>query len=270
MNRTHVKVAAAQLLVEGGQVAANMERALSAIAEASRQRCQLVVLPECLDVGWTHPSARELAEEIPGPRFERLRESAATHGIVVAAGLTERDEGRIYNAAVLIGSDGRLLLKYRKINELDIAHDLYAIGDRLGVAHTSLGTLGLNICADNFPNSLDLGRSLGRMGAQLLLSPSAWAVAGDHDNRCSAVWNALCQAYSELSRAFQMPIVGVSNVGEMTAGPWAGKRCIGCSLIIDNQGQEVMMGPYGEPALLVAELELVPSRAKGTLISGNL
>lgn len=270
MSVPSIRLAAAQILVEGSQVAANMERALSAIAEAASRQCQLVVLPECLDVGWTHPSARVLAEEIPGPRTQWLCEAAAAHGIAVVAGLTERDREQIYNAAVLIDPNGRLLLKYRKINELNIAHDLYAIGDRLSVAHTDLGTLGVNICADNFPNSLDLGRALGRMGAQLLLSPSAWAVPADHDNRAQpygALWR---EAYAELSRSFQMPIVGVSSVGELTAGPWAGKRCIGCSLIIDKQGQAVMMGPYGEPALLVAELELASQRPKGTLISGNL
>ncbi len=37
---------------------------------------------------------------------------------------------------------GEIVLVHRKINELDIAHDLYSIGDRLGVAATELGTLG--------------------------------------------------------------------------------------------------------------------------------
>jgi len=270
MTHPLVKLAGAQILVEGGQPAANMQRALSAVAEAAERECQIVVLPECLDVGWTHSAARELAEPIPGPRCQQLCRAAAAHQILVVAGLTERDGDRIYNAAVLIGSDGQLLLKYRKINELDIAHDLYSIGDRLGVAHTRLGTLAVNICADNFPNSLDLGRALGRMGAQLLLSPSAWAVPADHDNVAQPYGSLWLEAYGELARAFRMPIVGVSNVGCLTAGPWAGKRCIGCSLVIDNRGQAVMMGPYGEPALLVVELELLPARAKGTQISGTM
>ena len=37
------------------------------------------------------------------------------------------------------------------------------------------------MAADNFPDSLVLGHSLARMGAQILLSPSAWAVPADHD-----------------------------------------------------------------------------------------
>jgi predicted amidohydrolase len=270
MTDTLIKVAAAQILVEGGAPAANLRRAVAAIATAAHSGCQLVVLPECLDLGWTHPSARGDAEPIPGPRCEQLSRAAADHRVLVAAGLTERDGSRIYNAAVLLGPAGELLLKYRKINELEIAHDLYAIGDRLAVAHTALGTIGLNICADNFPNALDIGRTLGRMGAQLLVSPSAWAVDADHDNQAQPYGNLWRDAYATLARQFQMPVVGVSSVGPLDAGPWTGRKCIGCSLVIDKQGREVMMGPYGEPAVLGAELTISSGTAQGTAISGML
>ena len=41
---------------------------------------------------------------------------------------------------------------------------------------------GLATCTDNCGSSLALGHVLARMGAQVLLSPSAWAVDADHDN----------------------------------------------------------------------------------------
>jgi hypothetical protein len=47
------------------------------------------------------------------------------------------------------------------------------VGDRLGVAETELGTVGLATCADNFGSSLAIGHVLARMGAQVILSPSA-------------------------------------------------------------------------------------------------
>jgi hypothetical protein len=55
---------------------------------------------------------------------------------------------------------------------LDIALDLYAVGDRLGVVETDLGTVGLATCADNFGSSLALGHVLARTVAQVILSPS--------------------------------------------------------------------------------------------------
>ena len=78
----------------------------------------------------------------------------------VVAGLVERAGDRLYNAAVLIDPRGETLLVHRKINELEIAHDLYSIGDRLAVVPTELGTLGISICADNFPLSVSQSQAL--------------------------------------------------------------------------------------------------------------
>jgi len=270
MRNERVKVALGQMLVEGGAVEANLARAVEMIHCAAQLGCRIIVLPECLDVGWTHPNAHQYAQPIPGDRADRLAEAASSAKIFVAAGLTELHGDYLYNAAVLINSGGDLILKHRKINVLDIAQDVYQIGDRLAVARTSWGVLGIDICSDNFPNSLDIGRTMGRMGAQLLLSPSAWAVDSDHDNEREPYGGLWLSAYGQLANEFQMPVVGVSNVGPITAGPWVGRKCIGCSLVIDKAGEQVVMGPYDQEALIVAELELTPDRPQGTKISGML
>ena len=66
------RVGMGQIAVEGGKPCENLDRAAAAVAEAARLGCRLIVLPECLDLGWTHPSARELAQPIPGQHLERL------------------------------------------------------------------------------------------------------------------------------------------------------------------------------------------------------
>ena len=66
----------AQTLVEGGRPGPNLDRAVAAIHRAAELGCRVVVLPECLDLGWTDPSARELAQPIPGPHFDRLATAA--------------------------------------------------------------------------------------------------------------------------------------------------------------------------------------------------
>src|SRR5574340_10468 len=259
-------IAMAQILVEGGAPEANLARAETAIAEAARQGCDIVLLPECLDAGWTHPAAREIACPVPGPTFERLAEAARRAGVYIAAGLTERDGPRIYNAAVLIGPGGELLLKHRKLNELEIAHDLYGLGDRLGVAHTPLGTIGLDICADNFPDSLVFAHALARMGCQLLLSPCAWAVDADHDNAREPYGGLWLSAYQPVARLYGMSVIGVSNVGWLRAGPWAGRKCIGCSLAVGPDGEILAQGPYGERAesLVRVDVALRTPLARGT------
>ncbi len=262
----------AQILVEGGRPDANLARATERVCQAAQAGCRIVVLPECMDLGWTHPSARQIAQPIPGPHSRALAAAALEHHVFVVAGLVERAGDRLFNSAVLISPAGELLLLHRKINELDIALDLYAVGDRLGVVETEMGTLGVDICADNFPSSLAIGHVLARMGAQVILSPSAWAVDAHHDNLTQpygALWR---ESYSQLASLYDITMVGVSHVGWLTAGPWKGRKVIGCSLAIGPGGEVLAEAPYGPDAeaLVLVDVEPRPSPGRGTLTAEAL
>ena len=82
---------------------ANLDRATSRIAEAAANGATIALLPEAMDLGWTDPSARDLAFEIPeGKTCQALRKAAMLNGIYVCAGIIEKDGDKIYNAAVII------------------------------------------------------------------------------------------------------------------------------------------------------------------------
>ncbi len=252
-----LRIGMGQILVEGGEPERNLERAADAIAQAADQGCDLAALPECLNYGWTHPSAH--AHQ--GPATERLADAARKAGIWVAAGLVERDGERLYNSAFLLDSSGDVVLSHRKINELALAHDLYTLGACVRCVDTSLGRIGLLVCADLFPDAPELGRALGRMGCELILSPCAWAVPADHDNDrepYGALWR---ESYSALTQEFPLTVVGVSNVGGVDAGPWQGRKCIGCSLAVGPGGEILAQAPYGEPSLQVVEADTGRSQA---------
>ncbi len=243
------RLAIAQMLVEPGAPDRNLRSAEDRIAQAARDGAHCVLLPEALDCGWTHPSARAWAGSIPGGRCcERLREAAATRGIHVCAGLVERDGERLYNAAVLVAPDGRILVHHRKIHELDFARALYDCGDRLSVADSPVGRIGVMICADAFVEGQVISRTLGRMGARLVLSPCAWAVPSDHDPVRQPYGQLWLDNYRPVAREAGMWIAGCSSVGPITAGEWCGRRCIGCSLVIDPHGAVAARGPYGVDA----------------------
>ena len=187
------------------------------------------------------PSATDGAQPIPGPHSDRLAAAAQANDIHVVAGLVERAGDRLYNAALLIDPEGRTLWHHRKLNELDIGRALYDTGDRLGIVETELGTIGVCICADNYWDSRAVGHVLCRMGAQLILSPSAWAVAPEHDEEHDPYGGDWLPSFTELARLYDVTVIGVSNVGMMTGGPWAGRPCIGKSLAV-GAGGDVLAG----------------------------
>lgn len=260
------KLALAQMHVEGGVLEQNLQRAEAMISEASGNGAECVLLPEALDVGWTHPASQTEAGPVPdGPACSRLSAAARKYGVHLCAGLTERDGVRIFNAAVMIDPQGEVILKHRKLNELDIGHAYYEQGDRLGVCQTELCTFGIMICADGFARDRVISRSLGYMGADVILSPCAWAVTADYDNDKEPYGDLWRDSYIPVAKDFSLWIAGASNVGQINGGPWDGRKCIGCSLVIGADGEEILQGPYGvdAEAILYVDVNPVARPARG-------
>ena len=262
-----LKLAMAQMLVNGGDKSGNLNRAVERIEEAAKNNADIVLLPEAMDLGWTHSKAKTEAEEIPGgSTFEILANAAKNNSVYVCAGIIEKDEDRIYNSAVLINRKGELLLKHRKLNELDIAHDLYDQGDRLNVCETEFGTIGVLICADATAKDYILTRSMGYLGAGLVLLPSSWAVQADHDNGKDPYGGMWKDAFSAVCKEFNLNIAAVSNVGKIVDGPWKDWNCIGNSIFVGNNAKEIKSLPYGLDAdtIYYQTVTLLGRPARGT------
>jgi predicted amidohydrolase len=260
-------LAVVQMYVSPGAKTENLAHAEKLIKEAKANNADVVLLPEVMDLGWTHPSARKLADPIPdGEACRRMCKAAKENNIYVCCGIVERDGNNTYNAAVIIDNNGKVLLKHRKLNELDIAHDLYAQGDRLGVCTTPWGTFGLMICADAFAKDNVLTKSLCYMGADVILSPSSWAVRPGFDNNATPYGKEWDAAYMPVAKEFSVWIASASNVGPVTEGPWKNWNCIGCSLVIGPDGKPKLKGPYGEKAekILYTKITPVARPARGT------
>ena len=261
------KLAIVQMYVEPGNLQKNLSHAGRLISEAAKNGADVVLLPEVMDLGWTHPSAREYADSIPGGyTCSKICEYARTNNVYVCCGIVEKDGKFIYNSAVIVDNKGKVLIKHRKLNELDIAHNVYDQGDRLGVCRTPWGTFGLMICADATAKSHVITQSLCYMGADVILSPSSWAVEPDHDNTKEPYGDTWRRAYMPVARDFSVWIASASNVGPITEGPWKNWKCIGCSLVVGPDGEQKLMGPYGENAeiILYQRINPVPRPARGT------
>ena len=66
-------------------------------------------------VGLT-PGAAELGKTVQGPHSDPLAVAARDNGVYVIAGLREVDGANVYGLTVVISSEGKPLMKYRKVN----------------------------------------------------------------------------------------------------------------------------------------------------------
>lgn len=143
------------------------------IADAAQQRADLIVLPETLTYYGLGKTYAECSEPIPGPSTDFFGALAKQHDLYIVAGLIERDRHLIYNVAVLIGPDGRILGKYRKttLPQSEIEHGI-APGDEYPVFDTRFGKIGMMVCYDGF--FPEVARQLSNRGAEVI----AWPVWG--------------------------------------------------------------------------------------------
>jgi len=166
------RVAVVQFSPNRGDVAGNLDRI--ARETAALAESDLVVFPELVVTGSVadREMAERLAERIPGPSTERLREIAASADTYLVAGLIERDadSGRLYNSAVLVGPGG-VAGTYRKLH-LAAEDRPWATPGNLCLPTFDIpaGRVGMLIGYDAlFPEA---ARSLALDGADIIACPS--------------------------------------------------------------------------------------------------
>ena len=120
-----------------------------------------------------------LIEEIPGPASERLSAQSRKYSMYTATNYQERDGDKCYNTTVLIGRDGKIIGKYRKVHLPASEHWHTAAGCEYPVYETDIGRIGFSICHDiAFPEHC---RIMAINGADIILhSTGGWGFV--HNN----------------------------------------------------------------------------------------
>jgi len=168
-----VRLATVQYVPTGKSPQQNCEEYAPFIAEAMKQKADLIVLGETVPYVRTKLKPVECAESIPGPTTEYFGAIAKQNEIHIAFSLYEREGHLVYNTAVLISPEGNLLGKYRKVclphGEVEKG---VAPGTDYPVFDTAFGKVGLMICYDGFYP--EVARALVANGAEVI----AWPVWG--------------------------------------------------------------------------------------------
>jgi predicted amidohydrolase len=239
-------------LASGEDREANLARAEALTREAAGRGATLIVLPEVAT--WRGPKGAEQAavEPVPGPSTRRFSALAAALGVYLCPGSLLEESGdprRPYNTTCLIGPDGTLLARYRKIHLFDVAmpgrvavreSEQRTPGEQVVTCPTVLGPIGLSICYDlRFP---ELYRRAVEAGAETLLVPSAFTAPTG-----AAHWEVLLRARAIESQCF---VLAANQTGRSPHGfeDW------GHSMIVDPWGRVLATVEDGE-GVATAELD---------------
>jgi len=252
-------VAALQLESQD-DVAANLAVVRDLVGRATKRGASLILLPENFAFMGKEADKRAIAEVVSvegspadGPIMRELRALAIENAVtLIAGGMPERsdDELRPFNASVVVGRDGRVAARYRKIHLFDVE-----VGDGHTYresASTCAGstpevtvvggvTVGLSVCYDlRFP---ELYRALVDRGAELLTVPAAFTLATGKDH-----WHTLLRARAIESQCWVL----AAAQGGLHPG---GRRTYGKSCLIDPWGDVLAQATDGV-GLVVGTVDL--------------
>lgn len=178
---------------------ASAEKAVALISDAAAAGSRLIVFPEVFLPGfpyWINCYApllqaelntryQDLSIEVDGPELALVREAAATHGITVIMGASERQSGArtCYNTSFIIDADGSLLTAHRKLQPTYAERYIWGQGDgsTLDVVDTAAGRVGALACWEHTMNLARQALIDQQMQIHAALWPSLSTMAGFAD-----------------------------------------------------------------------------------------
>ena len=161
-----IRAAAIQLAPVLENATGTVEKVCTAIRDAATRGVEIAVFPESFvpyypyfsfvrppaTIGAEHLRLYENAPTVPGPAIDAIIDAARKAAMVVVLGINERDHGTLYNAQLIIDSNGGLKLKRRKITPTYHERMIWGQGDGAGVAvvHTAAGRVGALACWEHY------------------------------------------------------------------------------------------------------------------------
>lgn len=147
--------------------------------------------------GEIHARLREQAVDIARGDLEPICKAAARHGLTVVCGMHELDSEfsgtTLFNTVVVIGPDGKLLNRHRKLMPTNPERMVWGTGDARGlrVIDTPAGRIGTLLCWENY---MPLARyALFAQNLEVLVAPTwdcgdEWVASMRHIAREGGCW----------------------------------------------------------------------------------
>ena len=193
--------------------------AVASVEEAASNGAELVVFTEAFIPGYPtwvwrlrpggdwnlseelHERLLNNAVVMESDDLEPLYKAAKKHKVTIVCGIEERDsklsQSTIYNTVIVIGSDGTLLNKHRKLMPTNPERMVWGFGDASGlkVVDTPVGRVGTLLCWENY---MPLARyALYSQGVEIYIAPTYdsgdnWIGTLQHIAREGCCWVVGC------------------------------------------------------------------------------
>jgi agmatine deiminase len=246
----------------GPECGQNLTRALAKVDQAAKDGAQIICLPELYRTQYfpqeIGANTASLAETIPGESTRAFSEIAIRHKVVVILPVYEKSaDGRFYNSAVIIDTDGTLHTPYHKVH---IPQDpgfyekgYFYPGERYQVHTTGYGRIAVLICYDQwFPEA---ARCVALEGAQIIFYPTAIGHPTSEEpaeGNWHEAWVLIQRGHSV---ANSVHIASTNRVGKESE-----IRFFGGSFICDAFGKIIVQAGDSEE-ILIASLDLSMNRS---------
>lgn len=261
-----------------------VSRLVALLQQAAENRCDLVVFPElALTTFFPRWIVDDISEadhwyekSMPSPETQPLFDEAARLGVGFCLGYAEMTkDGHRHNTQVLVGKDGRIIAKYRKVHipghhefepdrPFQHAERYYfePTDEGFGVWKAFGGRMGMMICNDRrWPETY---RVMGLQGVEMILcgyNTPIHYVPDPGQDILQGFHNALVMQ----SGAYQN---GTWVVGVAKAGEEEGVELLGQSMIVAPSGQIVAQSLTTDDELVFARCDLDwCAKYKGTLFN---
>ncbi len=209
-----------------------IDKALQLIEQAASAGAELVIFPEAYisaypawiwrlrpggDWGVSdelHARLLDSAVDIDAGDLAPLCDAAKKNKLTIVCGLNERDGqlsmSTLYNTAVIIGVDGNILNRHRKLMPTNPERMVWGFGDGSGlnVVDTPVGRVGTLICWENY---MPLARyTLYSQGVELYVAPTydsgdGWLGTMQHiarEGRCWVISSGVALTNSDIPADF--------------------------------------------------------------------
>ena len=247
-------LAVAQMDCATGDTERNLATVARLAGEAAAQRADLVVFPECATTGYfVGDRLAELAEPADGPSAARLAAVARENALTMAVGAYTRRDGGIYDSQLLFGPDGACLAVYDKAHLFAGERESCRAGDRICVADTALGKVGMTVCYDFI--FADYVRRLGDLGAELIVNSTNW-IADAYQQETWGWSGPVTQSLAATRALENGTFVAMANrVGVEELAPGLSFTSLGHSCIAGPSGKILASLTDGE-GLAVARIDI--------------